>query len=107
MQQLNERRIIVEASKSDLNNTVSNKAATKKRHHSRNWYIKHKLRQINYEKAIRAAQSLLESNEFKLAYEMQRRVDAYKRLCKDINNVENFERAQRNHFKGWELHHRL
>lgn len=65
MQQL--RRIIVESESTEM----SNKAATKKRHHSRNWYIKHKLRQINYKKAIRAAQSL-ESNEFKLAYEMQR-----------------------------------
>lgn len=53
MQQL--RRIIVESESTEmLNNTMSNKAATKKRHHSRNWYIKHKLRQINYEKAIRA-----------------------------------------------------
>ena len=53
MQQL--RRIIVESESTEmLNTTMSNKAATKKRHHSRNWYIKHKLRQINYEKAIRA-----------------------------------------------------
>lgn len=48
------RRVIVESESTEmLNNTMSNKAATKKRHHSRNWYIKHKLRQINYEKAIR------------------------------------------------------
>lgn len=53
MQQL--RRNIVESERTEmLNTTMSNKAATKKRHHSRNWYIKHKLRQINYEKAIRA-----------------------------------------------------
>ena len=53
MQQL--RRIIVESESTELlNNTTTNKVATKKRHHSRNWYIKHKLRQINYEKAIRA-----------------------------------------------------
>lgn len=105
MQQLNERRIIVEDSKSSLNSPGP--IRKKHKHRSRSARAKHKLRQINYEKAIRAAQSLLESNEFKLAYEMQRRADAYKRLCKDINNVENFELAQRNHFKGWELHHRL
>lgn len=108
MEQL--RRIIVESESTEtLNNAASNKAATKKKHKhsSKSVIAKRKLRQINYEKAIRAAQSLLESNEFKLAYEMQRRAEAYKRLCKDINNVENFERAQRNHFKGWELHHRL
>ena len=29
-------------------------SVSKKRHHSKNWYIKHKLRQINYEKALRA-----------------------------------------------------
>ena len=32
----------------------------------------------------------------------------YKRYyCKDIENVENFEKAKADNFKGWECHHRL
>lgn len=31
----------------------------------------------------------------------------YKRYCSDIENVENFERAKADNFKGWQLHHRL
>lgn len=50
MQQL--RRIIVEASKSDLNSP--NPIIKKHKHYSRSARAKHKLRQINYEKAIRA-----------------------------------------------------
>lgn len=50
MQQL--RRIIVEASKSDLNSP--NPIRKKHKHYSRSARAKHKLRQINYEKAIRA-----------------------------------------------------
>ena len=50
MQQL--RRIIVEASKSDLH--TSNPIIKKHKHYSRSARAKHKLRQINYEKAIRA-----------------------------------------------------
>lgn len=50
MQQL--RRIIVEASKSDLYS--SNPIRKKHKHYSRSARAKHKLRQINYEKAIRA-----------------------------------------------------
>lgn len=52
MQQLNERRIIVEASKSDLN--TPNPIRKKHKHYSRSVIAKRKLRQINYEKAIRA-----------------------------------------------------
>lgn len=52
MQQLNERRIIVEASKSDLNSP--NPIRKNHKHYSRSARAKHKLRQINYEKAIRA-----------------------------------------------------
>lgn len=52
MQQLNERRIIVEASKSDLNSP--NPIRKKHKHYSRSVIAKRKLRQINYEKAIRA-----------------------------------------------------
>lgn len=52
MQQLNERRIIVEASKRDLNSP--NPIRKNHKHYSRSARAKHKLRQINYEKAIRA-----------------------------------------------------
>ena len=31
----------------------------------------------------------------------------YKRYCSDIENVENFEKAKADNFKGWQLHHRL
>ena len=31
----------------------------------------------------------------------------YKRYCSDINNVENFEKASADNFKGWHCHHRL
>lgn len=50
MQQM--RRTIVEASKSDLN--TPNPIRKKHKHRSRSARAKHKLRQINYEKAIRA-----------------------------------------------------
>lgn len=31
----------------------------------------------------------------------------YKRYCKDIENVENYQRALADNFKGWHCHHRL
>ena len=31
----------------------------------------------------------------------------YKRYCKDIENVENYEKAKKDNFKGWHCHHRL
>ena len=31
----------------------------------------------------------------------------YKRYCKDIENVENYEKAKAGDFKGWHCHHRL
>ena len=31
----------------------------------------------------------------------------YRHYCKDIENVENFEKAKKDNFKGWEVHHRL
>ena len=31
----------------------------------------------------------------------------YKRYCSDIDNVENFEKASADNFKGWCCHHRL
>ena len=31
----------------------------------------------------------------------------FERYCKDIENVENFEKAKADDFKGWEVHHRL
>ena len=31
----------------------------------------------------------------------------YKRYCEDIENVENYEKAKKDNFKGWEVHHRL
>lgn len=31
----------------------------------------------------------------------------YKRYCKDIENVENYEKAKTDNFKGWRCHHRL
>lgn len=31
----------------------------------------------------------------------------YKRYCKDIENVENFEKAKADNFKGWDCHHRF
>lgn len=31
----------------------------------------------------------------------------YKRYCSDIENVENYEDAKKDNFKGWEVHHRL
>lgn len=32
---------------------------------------------------------------------------SYKRICDDIENVENYGKALADDFKGWELHHRL
>ena len=34
-------------------------------------------------------------------------LEYYKRYCKDIENVENFEKAKTDNFKGWDCHHRL
>ena len=34
-------------------------------------------------------------------------LEYYKRYCKDIENVENFEKAKADNFKGWDCHHRL
>ena len=34
-------------------------------------------------------------------------LEYYKRYCKDIENVENYEKAKTDNFKGWECHHRL
>ena len=31
----------------------------------------------------------------------------YKRYCDNIENVENYNKAKADNFKGWELHHRL
>lgn len=31
----------------------------------------------------------------------------YKHICDNIENVENYEKAKVNNFKGWECHHRL
>ena len=31
----------------------------------------------------------------------------YKRYCSDIENVENYEGAKKDNFKGWHCHHRL
>lgn len=31
----------------------------------------------------------------------------FKRFCKDYENIENYEKAKANDFKGWECHHRL
>ena len=31
----------------------------------------------------------------------------YKRYCKDIEDVENYEKAKADNFKGWHIHHRL
>ena len=31
----------------------------------------------------------------------------YKRYCSDIENVENYQKAKADNFKGWECHHRL
>lgn len=31
----------------------------------------------------------------------------YKRLCNDIENVENYEKAKADDFRGWHCHHRL
>ena len=31
----------------------------------------------------------------------------FKRYCKDIENVENYEKAKKGNFKGWHCHHRL
>ena len=31
----------------------------------------------------------------------------YKRICDDIENVENYEAAKKDNFKGWDCHHRL
>ena len=31
----------------------------------------------------------------------------YKRYCSDIENVENYEDAKKDNFKGWHCHHRL
>ena len=34
-------------------------------------------------------------------------LEYYKRYCKDIENVENFEKAKADNFIGWDCHHRL
>ena len=34
-------------------------------------------------------------------------LEYYKRYCKDIEDVENYEKAKTDNFKGWECHHRL
>ena len=31
----------------------------------------------------------------------------YKQYCKDYQNIENYEKAKKDNFKGWECHHRL
>ena len=31
----------------------------------------------------------------------------YKQYCKDFENIENYEKAKADNFKGWECHHRL
>ena len=31
----------------------------------------------------------------------------YKQYCKDYENIENYEKAKADNFKGWECHHRL
>lgn len=31
----------------------------------------------------------------------------YKLYCKNFENIENFEKAKKDNFKGWEVHHRL
>jgi len=31
----------------------------------------------------------------------------YKQYCKDIENVENYDKAAADNFKGWHCHHRL
>ena len=31
----------------------------------------------------------------------------FKRYCKDYKNIENYEAAKKDNFKGWECHHRL
>ena len=31
----------------------------------------------------------------------------YKRYCSDIENVENYQKAKADNFKGWDCHHRL
>lgn len=30
-----------------------------------------------------------------------------KRYCEDIENIENYEKAKKDNFKGWDCHHRL
>ena len=32
---------------------------------------------------------------------------SFERYCKDIKNIENYEKAKKDNFKGWEVHHRL
>ena len=34
-------------------------------------------------------------------------LEYYKRYCKDIEDVENYEKAKADNFKGWDCHHRL
>ena len=31
----------------------------------------------------------------------------FERYCKDYENIENYEKAKKDNFKGWECHHRL
>ena len=31
----------------------------------------------------------------------------FERYCKDFENIENYEKAKKDNFKGWECHHRL
>ena len=33
--------------------------------------------------------------------------DGYKQYCKDFENIENYEKAKADNFKGWHCHHRL
>lgn len=35
------------------------------------------------------------------------KVEYYKHYCNNIENVENYEKAKADNFKGWRLHHRL
>ena len=32
---------------------------------------------------------------------------SFEKYCKDYENIENYEKAKKDNFKGWEVHHRL
>lgn len=32
---------------------------------------------------------------------------SFEKFCKDYENIENYEKAKKDNFKGWECHHRL